>query len=170
MFCAADVQAAMRGHDVYADCLAMLPPEFAAWPPFCQAQFLETTTLLPGYILSSQGDRMAMAHGVEGRYPFLDHRVAEFAARVPPRLKMKGLREKYLLKRATRHIVPEAVARRTKQPSGPHRFRAYTIIFVRGLNEIRRCSSRSARTSGVVKSTSPIPNGFTIRMRIVEAP
>jgi asparagine synthase (glutamine-hydrolysing) len=115
-FCTAELQAAMREHDVYADCLAMLPAEFAAWPPFCQSQFLETTTLLPGYILSSQGDRMAMAHGVEGRYPFLDHRVAEFAARVPPRLKMKGLCEKYILKRATRHIVPEAVARRTKQP------------------------------------------------------
>ena len=112
-FCTADVQAAMRGHDVYADCLAMLPPEFAGWPPFCQAQYLETATLLPGYILSSQGDRMAMAHGVEGRYPFLDHRVAEFAARVPPRLKMKGLREKYLLKRATRHSCPR------RSPGGP---------------------------------------------------
>ena len=116
MFCTADVQAAMRRHDVYADCQSLLPTDFAAWPPFCQAQYLETTTLLPGYILSSQGDRMAMAHGVEGRYPFLDHRVVEFAARVPPRLKMRGLCEKYLLKRATRHLVPEAVAKRTKQP------------------------------------------------------
>lgn len=116
MFCSAETQAAMRRYDAYADCLSLLPDDFAMWPPFCQAQFLETATLLPGYILSSQGDRMAMAHSVEGRFPFLDHRVAELAARVPPRLKMCGLDEKHLLKRATRHLVPEAVAKRTKQP------------------------------------------------------
>ena len=103
-------------HDAYADCQDLLPHTFFDWPPFCQAQYLETTTLMPGYILSSQGDRAAMAHSVEGRFPFLDHRVAEFAARIPPRLKMKGLKEKYLLKRATRHLVPDAVTRRTKQP------------------------------------------------------
>ena len=46
------------------------------------------------YLLGSQGDRVAMAHGVEGRYPFLDHRVVEFAAALPPALKMKALNEK----------------------------------------------------------------------------
>ena len=86
------------------------------WSPFCQAQYLESTIFLPGYLLSSQGDRMAMAHSVEGRFPFLDHRVAEFAARIPPRLKMKGLCEKYLLKRASRDYVPDSVVQRTKQP------------------------------------------------------
>ena len=57
--------------------------------------------LLPGYILSSQGDRVAMAHAVEGRFPFLDHRVIEFAARIPPRLKLQGLAEKHILREAT---------------------------------------------------------------------
>ena len=51
-------------------------------------------TLMTGYLLSSQGDRMAMAASVEARYPFLDHRVIEFACRLPPRLKLRGLREK----------------------------------------------------------------------------
>ncbi len=71
---------------------------------------------MPGYILSSQGDRVAMANSVEGRFPFLDHRVAELAARIPPRLKMKGLREKYLLKRAAGHLIPASVVQRPKQP------------------------------------------------------
>jgi asparagine synthase (glutamine-hydrolysing) len=94
----------------------MLPEGYARWDPLCQAQYLETAILMPGYILSSQGDRMAMAHSVEGRFPFLDHRVAELAAQIPPRWKMKGLNEKYVLKRAVRGLVPDAVLRRTKQP------------------------------------------------------
>jgi asparagine synthase (glutamine-hydrolysing) len=59
---------------------------------------------------------MAAAHGIEGRFPFLDHRLAEFAARVPPRLKMKALDEKYLLKRVAAPLVPDAVVKRSKQP------------------------------------------------------
>ena len=59
---------------------------------------------------------MAMAHSVESRYPFLDHRLAEFASRLPTRLKMKGLREKHLLKQATADLVPPAITERTKQP------------------------------------------------------
>ncbi|MDZ7618960.1 MAG: asparagine synthase (glutamine-hydrolyzing), partial [Patescibacteria group bacterium] len=65
--------------DAEANLAAVLPPQYDAWRPFCRAQYVETALLMPGYILSSQGDRMAMAHGVEGRFPFLDHRVVEFA-------------------------------------------------------------------------------------------
>lgn len=115
-FFSPELESLIGEDDVYADCRAMLPEAYAGWHPFCQAQFLETATLMPGYILSSQGDRVAMAHSVEGRFPFLDHRVAELAARMPPRLKMKGLREKHILKRAAGHLVPEAVLRRPKQP------------------------------------------------------
>jgi asparagine synthase (glutamine-hydrolysing) len=111
-----DLRATLAGRDVMDDCRAALPEDFARWHPFHQAQYLETTMLMPGYILSSQGDRVAMAHGVEGRFPFLDHRLAEFAARLAPRLKMKALKEKYLLKRAAGRLVPEAVVQRTKQP------------------------------------------------------
>ena len=74
-----------RGYDALDDLRASLPADFARWHPLSQAQYLETAYLLPGYILSSQGDRVAMAHAVEGRFPFLDHRVVEFAARIPPR-------------------------------------------------------------------------------------
>ena len=109
-------QASLEGADALADALSMLPDEYARWDPFCQAQYLETAILLPGYILSSQGDRVSLAHSVEGRFPFLDHRLVEFAAKIPPRLKMKALREKYILKRAAGHLIPQEITRRTKQP------------------------------------------------------
>jgi asparagine synthase (glutamine-hydrolysing) len=103
-------------YDGLAELRDALPVGFSGWDALCQAQYLESTTLLPGYILSSQGDRMAMAHSVEARFPFLDHRVVEFAARVPPRLKMRVLNEKYLLKRCAEGLVPPSVAQRAKQP------------------------------------------------------
>jgi asparagine synthase (glutamine-hydrolysing) len=59
---------------------------------------------------------MAMAHSVEGRFPFLDYRVVEFAATIPPRLKMKVLNEKYILKRAAGQLIPPSVRTRPKQP------------------------------------------------------
>ncbi len=95
---------------------AQIPQGFASWEPFNRAEYLETKYLLPGYILSSQGDRMAMAHAVEGRYPFLDHRVVEFAAKLPPNLKMKAIDQKYLLKRAAAGRIPESIRKRYKQP------------------------------------------------------
>ena len=111
-----DFLPADQGCDLCDDVLQTLPEDYARWNPFSQAQYLETTILMPGYLLSSQGDRMAMAHSVESRYPLLDHRLAEFAAGIPVRLKMKGLREKHLLKRATTDLVPAAITGRTKQP------------------------------------------------------
>ena len=102
--------------DPYAEFKTQLPASYADWPAFCRAQYLETTNLMPGYILSSQGDRMAMANSVEGRFPFLDHRVAEFAANVPPVLKMKGLNEKFLLKKAAEQFIPRSISQRHKQP------------------------------------------------------
>jgi asparagine synthase (glutamine-hydrolysing) len=100
----------------YDAAAAILPADFASWHWLAKAQFLESAMLLPGYILSSQGDRVAMAHGVEGRFPFLDYRVVEFAAKLPPHLKIQGLNEKYLLKRCSRNLVPAAISRRPKQP------------------------------------------------------
>jgi asparagine synthase (glutamine-hydrolysing) len=74
------------------------------------------TTLLAGYVLASQGDRMLMANSVEGRFPFLDTNVAEFANALPARHKLFGLEEKYLLKRAFADLVPDDIIHRTKQP------------------------------------------------------
>jgi asparagine synthase (glutamine-hydrolysing) len=115
-FLSPDLVAAAYDADPISEAEDWLPANFSRWDGFSQAQYLETTGLLPGYILSSQGDRMAMANGIEGRSPFLDVRLLEFAARVPPRFKMAGLNEKHLLKRATRHLVPDSIRQRSKQP------------------------------------------------------
>jgi asparagine synthase (glutamine-hydrolysing) len=115
-FFSSRVKTELEKDDPYERLEAQLPKEFDSWPFFCQSQYLETAYLLPGYILSSQGDRVAMAHSVEGRYPFLDHRVVEFAAKLSPTLKMKVLNEKYLLKRLSKGLIPESVRRRAKQP------------------------------------------------------
>jgi len=109
-------RAEIAGDDSYSKVRARLPQRYSSWDSFCQAQYLETKHLLPGYILSSQGDRVAMAHSVEGRFPFLDHRVVEFASRLPVSLKMKVLNEKYLLKRSAAGLIPPSVAKRQKQP------------------------------------------------------
>ena len=57
-----------------------------------------------------------MAHSVEGRFPFLDYRLVEFASKLPARLRMKVLNEKYLLKRAVADLIPVSVQKRNKQP------------------------------------------------------
>lgn len=116
MFYSGELKAKLAGYEAAAELATNLPPEFPRWHPLHQAQYLETAFLLPGYILSSQGDRMAMAHGVEGRFPFLDHRLVEFASRIPPSLKLKGLTEKYILREATKDLLPASIASRTKQP------------------------------------------------------
>ena len=110
------VREELSQYDAVADLEAMLPASFYEWDDLTRAQFLELTLLLPGYILSSQGDRVAMAHAVEGRFPFLDHRLVEFAFTLPPRLKMRALNEKHILKRIAAKRIPPAIVKRPKQP------------------------------------------------------
>ena len=115
-FYSGDLRRAINGYDPLEELRASLPADFATWHPLSRAQYLETGCLLPGYILSSQGDRVAMAHGVEGRFPFLDHRVVELGARLAPTMKLRGLREKYLLRRQLGRHLPRAIVERPKQP------------------------------------------------------
>lgn len=95
---------------------ALMPPEAAQWHPLARAQYLEARLLMGNYLLSSQGDRMLMANGVEGRFPFLDHRVIELANRLPPRLKTRALSEKIGLKKAMARYLPPQTRSRHKQP------------------------------------------------------
>lgn len=108
----------LRGYDPVEELEAQISPDFPSWHPLNQAQYLEMKLLLSGYLLSSQGERMAMANSVEGRYPFLDHRLAAFAARIHPSLKLRGLKEKYVLKKAFEKTLPPEIFSRVKQPYG----------------------------------------------------
>ena len=106
----------LGGVDVIAELRASLPTRFFAWSPLNRAAYLEMTTLLSTYLLSAQGDRMAMAHGVEGRFPFLDHRLFEFAAALPTGSRLRGLREKEILRRWAARVLPSRIKSRGKQP------------------------------------------------------
>jgi asparagine synthase (glutamine-hydrolysing) len=95
---------------------AMMPARVRSWPILKREQFLEMRTLMEGYLLSSQGDRMSMAHGVEGRYPFLDHEFVEWAFALPMEWKLAGLRQKAILRDAFEGLVPGPILDRPKQP------------------------------------------------------
>jgi asparagine synthase (glutamine-hydrolysing) len=84
--------------------------------PVHQAQYLWAKTALQQYILCVLGDRMEMAHSVEGRVPFLDHRVVELAVSMPVHLKIRGTVEKHVLREAARPVLTETVYRRQKHP------------------------------------------------------
>lgn len=93
-----------------------LPGNFQSWHHLARAQYLEARSLLSGYLLSSQGDRVTAANSVEGRFPFLDHRVVEFGAKIPPWHKIFGLKEKFVLKKAMTKDLPREIIQRVKQP------------------------------------------------------
>jgi asparagine synthase (glutamine-hydrolysing) len=93
-----------------------LDPDFRKWDGLARAQYLEAKIFLSQYLLSSQGDRVAMAHSIEGRYPFLDYRVVEFCNRLPSNLKLRGLSDKYLLRKLGQRWLPPEICRRPKRP------------------------------------------------------
>lgn len=114
-FFSADVKASLL-NDAVTGYNAMLPEDFDKLHPFTKGQYIESKTLMSGYLLCSQGDRMLMMNSVEGRFPFLDHRVIEFANTLHPKYKMKGLNEKYILKKAMGDQIPQSIVERHKQP------------------------------------------------------
>lgn len=109
-------RAGLDGFDALAGLRERLPSGFAQWSPLGRAAYLEMTTLMSPYLLSTQGDRMSMAHGVESRVPYLDHRLFEFAAGLPSRSKLRGLKEKDILRRWGARVLPPAVTHRRKVP------------------------------------------------------
>jgi asparagine synthase (glutamine-hydrolysing) len=96
------------------DLIDSLPADFADRSLLERCQYLEMKTLLHGYLLSSQGDRMLSAHGVEGRFPYLDHHVIEFLAGVPASFRLRGLHDKAILREAFRADLPAGICERPK--------------------------------------------------------
>jgi asparagine synthase (glutamine-hydrolysing) len=115
-FLTREVLTQTNGYDPLTEMDRILPKDFSSWDSLSQAQWIEITVFMSGYLLSTQGDRMAMANSVEGRFPFLDYRLIEFLSKVPSSLKLKGLKEKYLLKRLVKNKIPESILNRAKQP------------------------------------------------------
>jgi asparagine synthase (glutamine-hydrolysing) len=136
-FFSEDVRAAIDEERGQSDTALPLPDGFKTWGPLEQAQALEITIFLSHYLLSSQGDRPAMAHSVEGRFPFLDYRVVEFCTQLPSRLKLCGLTEKYILREVAKEWLPAEILARGKRPyrAPIHKsfFNEAKLDYVRGL-------------------------------------
>jgi asparagine synthase (glutamine-hydrolysing) len=115
-FFSEEVRAALAGHDPVEELRAALPEDFTSLDPLARAQVLEMEHFLSTYLLSSQGDRVAMASSLETRMPFLDFRVVELGMRLPPNWKIRALREKHILKEAAKGVLPEQVRTRAKRP------------------------------------------------------
>jgi asparagine synthase (glutamine-hydrolysing) len=115
-FFSPDVRQALEGSHFERELAGSLPASFSRWDGLARDQYVEAKTLLAGYLLSSQGDRVAMANSVEGRVPFLDHRVVEYANRLPARYKLSGLTEKAVLRDAMTGLLPNEIVKRVKQP------------------------------------------------------
>lgn len=113
-----DVARFVKGKSVYADVLDSLPLSMAiaGRDRLHQGLYVNSKTHLANFILSFLGDRMEMAHSIEGRVPFLDHHVAHYAARVPIAMKTKGYREKHVLREAAKDVLIEEVYNREKHP------------------------------------------------------
>jgi asparagine synthase (glutamine-hydrolysing) len=114
----ADVRQALttrRRLDAGDDDELRLPDGFRDWHPFERLQYYETKIRLPDRIELSL-DRASMAYSLEARVPFLDHKLVEFCARIPPSLKMRWLQEKAILRRAVSRLLPREIVQRKKHP------------------------------------------------------
>jgi asparagine synthase (glutamine-hydrolysing) len=110
----ADMKAFAQGDDPVTELDRWLPASYGATSHVSRAQCIEIKTLLSNYLLSSQGDRMSMAHGVEGRYPYLDNEFVDFVTRLPRRIKLRGLKDKFVLRNAFKDTIPDTVRMRPK--------------------------------------------------------
>jgi len=91
-----------------------LPDGFVKWHPLQQLQYYEQKIRLPDFIMHHL-DRTSMAYSLEVRVPFLDHELAEFCAAIPPSLKLHGLTEKYILRKAMKPVLPGEILGRRKR-------------------------------------------------------
>lgn len=115
---AEDFRTEFADHEAYHGLLSSLDVrgQMRGRAPVNQALYLWSKTFLPGYILTVLGDRMEMAHSVEGRVPFLDHEVVELLRSMPVDQKIRGMTEKFVLREAARPVLTDTVYRRQKHP------------------------------------------------------
>ena len=123
--------------------------------PIHQRSYLDFKLRLSDHLLSEHGDRMVMANAVEGRYPFLDIDLVEFAREIPPNLKLNGYTEKYILKRVAADLVPKQIIKREKfgfrAPGSPYLLRQ-NIGWINDLLSYERIRSEGYFNPDVVES------------------
>lgn len=123
-----ELKAELSDYDCTADLRKTLPAEFFSAGDIDRAQYLELVTLLRGYLLASQGDRMTMGNSIEGRYPFLDHEFVELANSLPRKYKMPGLKDKWVFRQAFREMLPEEICHRPKFAYQAPEIRAFCFL------------------------------------------
>jgi asparagine synthase (glutamine-hydrolysing) len=99
------------------DCLnhpLVNPERLRGRHPLHQRSYLDFKLRLGEHLLSEHGDRMVMAHSIEGRYPFLDVELVDFVRGLPPSLKVNGMVEKYAVRKMAEGLVPKAILEREK--------------------------------------------------------
>jgi asparagine synthase (glutamine-hydrolysing) len=115
-FFSKEMRVALGGYSATEELARTLPADFESRDTLSRAQYLEDKLFLSNYLLTSQGDRMAMANSVEIRPPYLDFRIIDFMSRVSPTWKILGLDEKHILKKAFKDVLPPSITGRTKHP------------------------------------------------------
>jgi asparagine synthase (glutamine-hydrolysing) len=115
-FFSENITTSMQDYDNLLELKDNLPEKFNKWDALSKAQYLEMKIFMSDYLLSSQGDRVAMAHSLEIRMPYLDYRLIEFMGKVPSYLKIRGLNEKFILKKIYKDILPQSILNRPKHP------------------------------------------------------
>jgi asparagine synthase (glutamine-hydrolysing) len=114
VYFSADLQAALGSYSALAELEGLMPAGYQQAGDVERAQYLELITLLRGYLLCSQGDRMTMGNSVEARFPFLDHELASFVNSLPRKFKLSGLKDKYLLRESMEKLLPVEIRHRPK--------------------------------------------------------
>ncbi len=157
-----DFSCLVSDNDPLHQVIKALPTDFKNWSDLAKSQYLETSIFMSGYLLSSQGDRMAMGNSVEGRYPFLDYRVIEFCSKLPDNYKLNCLNEKFILKRLSLGKIPPSISSRSKQA-----YRApiaNSFISQMGFNHIAEILSDSVvKSFGIFDATKV--NNLITKMR-----
>jgi asparagine synthase (glutamine-hydrolysing) len=140
-----EVKEQTNNYNCLEDLREILPDQFTKWDPLSKAQYLEIIIFLSNYLLSSQGDRVAMANSVEIRLPYLDYRVIEFMSKIPENLKLNGLNEKFLLKKIYKNVLPDNIIRRAKHP--------YRAPIKQSLLKYFTNSGKTKKLNGIISSS-----------------
>lgn len=153
-FFSEQVKDSNRNYDSYSELMKLLPVNYLDWDIVTKAQFLESMIFLSNYLLSSQGDRVAMAHSVELRVPYLDHRLIELMGKVNSEVKINGLNEKHILKKVFKDRLPASILNRWKNP---YRAPIHKALLSSTMSLVEEyCSERSLKDSGLFENVKVV--------------